>query len=110
VGSRLPDLPALLDGCLIPIEKSPSHRIRPIAIQDVWTCIAALSTLAACPDIRPSLKPFQLGIGVRGGSETIGHVLRSALDANAVSVVVQIDFRNAFNSVSKAALITTHDS
>jgi hypothetical protein len=34
---RLPHLPALLDGRLIPIEKSPSNSIRPIAIQEVWT-------------------------------------------------------------------------
>jgi hypothetical protein len=37
VSGRLPHLPALLDGRLIPIEKSPSNTIRPIAIQEVWT-------------------------------------------------------------------------
>jgi hypothetical protein len=30
----------------------------------------------------------------------MGHALRSALDANVESVMVQIDFKNAFNSVS----------
>jgi 5,10-methylene-tetrahydrofolate dehydrogenase/methenyl tetrahydrofolate cyclohydrolase len=67
--------------------------------------VAALSTLAACPDIEPSLKPLQLGVGVRGGSEAIGHVLRSALNANAESVVVHMEFTNAFNSISRVAVI-----
>jgi hypothetical protein len=35
----------------------------------------------------------------------MGHALRSALDTNAESVLVRIDFKNAFNSVSRAALI-----
>jgi hypothetical protein len=35
----------------------------------------------------------------------LGHVLRSALDTNVESVLVQIDFKNAFNSVSRAVLI-----
>jgi hypothetical protein len=35
----------------------------------------------------------------------MGHALRSALDINPESVLVQIDFKNAFNSVSRAALI-----
>jgi hypothetical protein len=37
--------------------------------------------------------------------EAIGHVLRSALDTNVESVSVQIDFKNTFNSVCRAALI-----
>jgi hypothetical protein len=35
----------------------------------------------------------------------MGHALRSALDTHAESVSVQIDFKNAFNSVSRAAII-----
>jgi hypothetical protein len=105
VGGRLPHLPALLHGRLIPIEKFPSKSIRSIAIQGVWARVAALSALAACPAIGSSLKPFHLGIGVRGGSEAMGHALCSALNANAESVVVQTDIKNAFNSVSRAAFM-----
>jgi hypothetical protein len=104
VSGRLPHLPALLDGCLIPIYKSPSNSIRPIAILEVWTLVAALYAQAACPDIGPSVKPLQQGVGVRGGSQAMGHALCSVLYAKVESVLVQIDFKNAFNSVSRDAL------
>jgi hypothetical protein len=61
--------------------------------------------VSACPDIGLSLKPLQLGVDVQGGSEAMGHVLCSALDANAKRVVVQIDFKTAFNSVFRATLV-----
>jgi hypothetical protein len=64
-----------------------------MAIQEVWTRVAALSALATCSDIGPSLKPLQLGVGIRGGLEAMGHALRSALDANPESVLVQIEFK-----------------
>ena len=47
------------------------------------------------------LSPLQLGVGVRGGSETVVHHVREAMRDNN-SFVLQVDFQNAFNSANRA--------
>jgi hypothetical protein len=105
VSKHLLRLLALFDWRLVPIEKSLASSTRPIAIQEIWTHIHALRGLTACPHIKPSPGLHQLGVGVRGGSEAIGHMLRLTLDAHAECVVVKIDLKNVFNWVERATLI-----
>jgi hypothetical protein len=96
VSGKLPPLPALLDGCLIAISKAVGGGVLPVDMPEIWARFAALCVIAASDN--PALKPLQLGVGVSGGSEAMGHTLRQApdVDADVDRVVVQVDLVNAF--------------
>ena len=104
VSGSLPHLPELLDCRLIGLEKpgawhSP-HRHR----RGLDSPCRPLRH-GVMPRRRPSLAPLQLGVGVRGGSQIIGHALSSGIAADPDCVTVQLDWRNAFNSVSRSAML-----
>jgi hypothetical protein len=103
MGGHLPDLPSLIASALIALEKPGGLGVRPIAIGEVW--LAGLCAMAACPDTVPVLAPVQLGVGVPGGSQCVGHALRAGLFCCPNDVTLQLDFQNAFNSVSRQALL-----
>jgi hypothetical protein len=44
-------------------------------------------------------------MGVRGGTEAAGHALRAALAADPTLVLVRIDYENAFDTVSRTAVM-----
>jgi hypothetical protein len=44
-------------------------------------------------------------VGVYGGIEAAGHALRAALAANPTLVLARIDYENAFNTVSRTAVM-----
>ena len=68
--------------------------------------IASLCALASCPGAGFDLAPVQLGVGVSGGSEAMGHALRAAIAAEPDAVIVQVDFENAFNTPFRSELIS----
>jgi hypothetical protein len=60
-----------------------------------------------CDDLGPSLAPLQLGLGIAGGAEGVGHALRSALHSQLVQMVdllLSLDCKIAFNSISRQAI------
>ena len=106
IGGKLPHLPELLDSTLIGLEKPGSGGgIRPIAIGEVWLRLAGLCAMASCPGAGQALAPLQLGVGVRGGSQIIGHAISSGIAADPDCVTLQLDWRNAFNSISRSAML-----
>lgn len=104
VSGRLPHLPVLLDGRLIGLEK-PNGGTRPIAIGEVWLRLASLCAMASIPGVGAALAPLQLGVGVRGGSQCIGHAIRAGIEADPDCVTVQLDWTNAFNTVPRDVLL-----
>jgi hypothetical protein len=100
----LPHLPRLLDARLLPFAK-PSGGIRPIAVGEVWYRLAALCSLAACPEASRALSPLQVAVGVRGGSQVVGHALRAGIAAAPASVTVQVDWQNAFNTLRRDKML-----
>ena len=53
-------------------------------------------------------QPLQLGVATRAGAEKIIHSLRSCMDENwndANFAVFKVDMNNAFNSVSRQAVL-----
>jgi hypothetical protein len=105
ISGTLPDIPSLHASALIALAKPGGRGVRPIAIGEVWVRLASLCAMAACQDAGPALAPLQLGVGVPGGSQSVGHALRSGLSCCPGDVTLQLDFRNAFNSVSRTALL-----
>jgi hypothetical protein len=101
----IPDIPSLHASALIALAKPGGRGVRPIAIGEVWVRLASLCAMAACQDAGPALAPLQLGLGVPGGSQSVGHARRSDLSCCPGDVTLQLDFWSAFNSVSRTALL-----
>ena len=51
-----------------------------------------------------NLAPVQLGVGVRGATEHIGHKLKRLLATQSEWHVLHVDLSNAFNSVHRQAI------
>ena len=103
LSGELPRETFLLDSNLIGLDK-PDGGVRPIAIGEAWYRFAGICALRECGrDIGAGLAPLQLGVGTRGGTETVVHALSSALAEG--HAVFAIDMRNAFNTVSRQAIL-----
>ena len=37
------------------------------------------SAMAVCPELGPTLAPLQVGVGVRGGAQCMGHAIRTGV-------------------------------
>jgi len=81
--------------------------VRPIAI---GLALRRLIARAACAATQQQaaelLSPIQLGLGIRGGAEAVVHGVRRFLDAaTGETGIVKLDFANAFNAVSRTAVL-----
>eukprot|EP01034_Spumella_vulgaris_P037699 gene37699-46509_t len=56
--------------------------------------------------IADDLAPYQFGAGAALGTETIIHMVESVLELEPTYVVVKVDFKNAFNTIFRAKLLT----
>jgi hypothetical protein len=96
----------LLASVLIPLSK-PTAGVRPIAVGEVLTKLAAHYSMSLIEDQLPKLFPsIQYGVKRPGGSESAAQLIRAALDESSRldprSVAIQLDFTNAFNACSRA--------
>eukprot|EP00731_Ephydatia_muelleri_P002290 Em0001g2290a len=102
----------LAGGNLVALEKNKHNcppDIRPIAVGEAirrlaGKCLCSM-TKAKAHDF---LAPFQLGVACQGGAEKIIHGLRSCVDKHWHEVdfaVLKIDLHNAFNQVSRQAVL-----
>jgi len=100
----LPEWEELRASRLVPLLKKGGG-IRPIAIGEVWARLMSMCAMAACPDVGPALAPLQVGVGVRGGAQCLGHAIRAGVMEHPDDVTVQLDFKNAFNTLSREAML-----
>jgi len=104
---RFPDSLIPFFGCanLLALPKK-LEELRPIAVGALLRRLASkVSLLATEGQISASMDGHQLGAGVSLGSERIVHMARRALDAYPDLVFLQLDFENAFNSISRRAVL-----
>lgn len=102
LSGELPRETFLLDGNLIGLEK-PDGGVRPIAISEAWYRFAGVCALRVLnPELGETLLPLQLGVGTRGGTETVAHAVSAALEEGLA--VFTVDMQNAFNTLSRAAI------
>ena len=78
-------------------------KARPIAIGEALHRFADQVVARLLRQAGRELAPAQLGVGVAGGAEAATWAVRTALEAG--KVVVQVDFSNAFNAISRAAVL-----
>jgi hypothetical protein len=85
----------------------PAHErgVRPVAIGEVWARQVSMCAMAACPNKGPALAPLQVAVGVKGGAYVLGHTIRAGTLAHPEDVALQLDFKNAFYSVSRDAML-----
>ena len=94
-------------GCRLLAFQKPDGGSRPIAIGNTLRrMIAKIACKATSNLAAKALAPIQLGVGVRGGSEIAVHAARSFLSTMSASDgMVKLDFSNAFNCISRDAVI-----
>jgi hypothetical protein len=106
---ELPRCESLLDSRLIALSKPRTDGrppgVRPIAVGEVWLRLASLCALAKVSHVGASLAPLQLGVGVRGGCQALGHAMRAGAMAEDDIVTLQVDLANAFNTFSRAEML-----
>eukprot|EP00168_Porphyra_purpurea_P007822 TRINITY_DN19837_c0_g1_i1.p4 TRINITY_DN19837_c0_g1~~TRINITY_DN19837_c0_g1_i1.p4 ORF type:complete len:187 (+),score=41.79 TRINITY_DN19837_c0_g1_i1:59-619(+) len=80
--------------------------IRPIGMPEVSRKLvgSALMT-AAMPSARRSLTPWQRAIGTSGACEDLIHEVDTLLNLTPTHSVLQLDFKNAFNLISRIAAL-----
>jgi len=110
LSGRCPDdvRPFLFGGSLTALSKKDGG-VRPIAVGCVFRRLAAkCANSFASSAVAEYLSPHQLGVGVKGGAEAAAHAARKFIQASAGdSVLVKLDFRNAFNTVRRDCILET---
>ena len=102
----MPRVPALVNCKGVAFDKNGPSAVRPIAIAEAWLRLAAIVCLRKEPDIGTDLaEAGQLGVGIPGGADNIGHAINAALATDpSNTLVVSFDWANAFNTPSRTAL------
>ena len=99
----------LLTCRLIPLSKK-DRGVRPIAVAEVITKAAAMCALKLVDEEIPGLFPcIQYAVKRPGGAETAAHLTRNLLREHTArrpetTVALVVDFRNAFNCVTRKAM------
>ena len=108
-GKAAIDTQRYLAGARLTALSKPGGDIRPIAAGNIFRRLASKCVcLLLQPRIRAVLGPFQVGVACRRGAEEIVHETRDRISRqweSADFTVLKIDFRNAFNCVSRQVLI-----
>lgn len=104
LAGNMPDWPDFRASRLIPLKKTGGG-IRPIAIGEVWARLASMCAMACSPEVGPGLAPLQLGVGIRGGAQCMGHAINAGVRAHPDYVVLQLDAKNAFNTLSRQDML-----
>ena len=101
-------MPLLAGAGLVALPK-PSKGVRPIAIGELLRRLTAKCLMHEVrADAKTYLWPAQVGVAVKAGGEAAVHALRAWVGRHAASnnsVVVKVDFRNAFNTVSRDVVL-----
>src|SRR6218665_148072 len=99
--------PLLFVGTLFALRKKYVG-LRPIAIGYKWRHLASKCANAhAIAQLYNYFAPMQLGVGTPGGCEAAAHAARRFLtDLPSGSVLVKLDFSNAFNCLNRVEMLT----
>lgn len=100
----LPDWEDIRACRLIPLLKK-NGGIRPIAIGEVWARLMSMCAMAECDNLGAGLAPLQVGVGIKGAAQCLGHAIMAGIMEHPNHVTVQVDFKNAFNTVCRVAMI-----
>ena len=111
-GATRDTAPFMAGGGLTPLRK-PDDDVRPIAVGEtlrrlVGKCLVRHKEIA--PHLEGIFLPNQVGVGISGGAEAVVHAVSDLVDEHGQDpnlALLKVDFQNAFNTVSRAALLET---
>ena len=90
---------------LIPLGK-PNRGVRPIAVGSCFGRLIGRAIAQQCAArFADVLAPLQFGVAVPGGTEQMSHGARMLLAQHPDWVCLSADARNAYNSISRAAIV-----
>ena len=108
------ELPAshaeLLCGASLTALRKKDNGVRPVAVGETWRRLvgkALLATAAAKQEVA-TLRPRQVGVGTRNAAEQLAIAVQNAvtnLPRDGEWAVMQVDLRNAFNSISRDSVL-----
>ena len=109
-GATRDTAPFMAGGGLTPLRK-PDDDVRPIAVGEtlrrlVGKCLVRHKEIA--PHLEGIFLPNQVGVGISGGAEAVAHAVSCLVDEHSQDpnlALLKVDFQNAFNTVSRAALL-----
>lgn len=108
VAGNVPDTikPFFFGGRLIALSKKDGG-IRPIVVGQTFRRLASkLVNSYATGKLSASFAPLQLGVGVSGGVEAAVHAARRFVEHLSYDIAVaKLDFRNAFNTIRRDAML-----
>ncbi|KAL0242803.1 hypothetical protein GEMRC1_005366 [Eukaryota sp. GEM-RC1] len=85
----------------------PNKRIRPIAVgESIYRVFSSLVFSRILNKAQKYLSPFQYGIKTIDGASVAALTSELLLDTKIDNFVFNLDFKNAFNSVKRAAILT----
>ena len=94
------------DGRLVAPAKPGGGAHRPLGAGVAWRrLLAGFLASRLSGTFGERLRPTQLGVGVSRGVEIFAAAVRLAMEAHPRWTVVKVDFRNAFNEVSRIAFL-----
>jgi len=109
VNGNLPDKAKdyILASRLIALDKNQGNSLRPIAIGEYFYRLAASRQIKQVANQIPKLLlPLQYGVGISGGCEHVIHTVQHALEnTHTPLAALAIDFKNAFNAISRRAVL-----
>ena len=101
------EIAALLgDSDMVALPKASGSGLRPIALLELIRNVAGNIAMKASTDtLREALFPLQMAVAVKGGIETVIHAVRGILSKMPEWVLLQIDFENMFNEISRDGVL-----
>lgn len=110
-GQACPAAAAAFAGARLIALPKPNGGVRPIAIGETLRRLTAKCLLGEVRQrAREYFWPAQVGVAVPGGGEVAVHTTRSWVERHARpadQVLLKLDFKNAFNEVSRQAVLDT---
>jgi hypothetical protein len=104
LAGSLPDWEDIRACRLIPLLKK-NGGVRPIAIGEVWARLMSMCAMAECAELGSALAPLQVGVGIKGAAQCLGHAIMAGVMEHPDAVTVQVDFKNAFNMLCRHKMI-----
>ena len=99
------ELGAVLGDCRLIALSKPDGGLRPIAIgETLRRLIGKIIIGKVASDARQDLEPIQVGVGTPNGGVAVYHSANAFLELNPEGVLINIDLKNAFNTMSRVAM------
>lgn len=99
------ELASLLGDCRLIALSKPDGGVRPIAIgESSRRLLGKILVKKFAQDVRADHEPLQVGVGTPDGGIAVIHSASAFLALNPNGVLINIDIKNAFNSMSRVAM------